>query len=386
LKLPSPPEDFRTMDIDPASPSPRTSTRDRTELRARLEAWLESQYAGARITDFSAPTANGMSSETLLFTAIWADEGIEGRHRCVARLPPAADAVPIFPVYDLEKQSRVMRIARERTELPVPRVLWYEADAAHLGAPFIVMERMDGEAPPDVPPYVFDSWLLRAGPELQAQLQSRAIGVIADLHRVALTEDDIAYLRASQGEGSALRRHVEAQREFYAWVCSDGIRLPVIERGFEWLEAHWPDNEHDEVLSWGDARIGNMLFTDFRPSAILDWEMAATGPREMDLGWMIYLHHFFQDFTPLVGLPGIPGMMGLDSAAATYASASGHRPRNLEIYAFYAALRHGILMSRTARRGILFGETTMPADPDDLVMHRASLEAMMAGTYWDSRR
>ena len=102
------------MDIDPAAATPRTSTRDRTVLRAQLDAWLAPQIPGARITDFSAPTANGMSSETLLFTAVWRDGVEDTTHRCVARLPPAADAVPVFPVYDLEKQSRVMQIARAR--------------------------------------------------------------------------------------------------------------------------------------------------------------------------------------------------------------------------------------------------------------------------------
>ena len=375
------------MDIDPASATPRTSTRDRNALRNALGIWLAQEQPGARITEFSAPTANGMSSETLLFSAVWDDGNGDAEHRCVARLPPASDAVPVFPVYDLEKQSRVMSIARERTALPVPQVLWFEADSSHLGAPFIVMERLDGEAPPDVPPYVFDSWLLRAEPALQQALQARAIGVLAELHRVPLSQEERDYLRPASRGDTALRRHVEGQRDFYAWVCADGCRLPVIERGFEWLEAHWPAQDEDEVLSWGDSRIGNMLFKDFAPSAILDWEMAATGPRELDLGWMVYLHHFFQDFTPLVGVPGIPSMMRLEAAAATYEAATGHRPRDLAFYTFYAALRHGIVMSRTARRGILFGEAQEPADPDDLVMHRATLEAMMAGDYWtESRR
>ncbi|MFM7783252.1 MAG: phosphotransferase family protein, partial [Gammaproteobacteria bacterium] len=245
---------------------------------------------------------------------------------------------------------------------------------------------MDGEAPPDVPPYVFDSWLLRASDTDRRRLQQSAIEVLVALHAVPLQEAERDYLRAPGTRGSALRRHVEAQRDFYAWTCSDGIRIPVIERAFDWLEANWPADDSEEVLSWGDSRIGNMLFRDFTPSAVLDWEMASTGPRELDLGWMNYLHHFFQDFTPLVGLPGIPSMMRLDEAIAAYASVSGHPPRDMDFYTMYAALRHGIVMSRTARRGIHFGEAAMPADPNDLVMHRPALEAMMAGSYWDSRR
>ena len=374
------------MEFDPDSARPRTSTRDREVLRGALQDWLGQRVPGARITSLNAPESNGMSSETLLFDLAWQEQGEQRTQRCVARLPPDASAMPVFPVYDLAKQFRAMQIARERSGVPVPQMLWHEPDPASLGAPFLVMERIDGEAPPDVPPYVFDSWLLRASPEEQRRLQDSAIGVLAALHRVALDEPEREYLRAGPGPGSALRRHVRSQRDYYAWVISDGMRQPLIERAFEWLESHWPDDEGEEVLSWGDARIGNMLFRDFEPTAVLDWEMVATAPREVDLGWMIYLHHFFQDFTTWVGVPGIPTMMRLDEAAATYTAASGHAPRNLEFFTLYAALRHAIVMARCSRRGVHFGEAKMPDDPDDLVIHRAALEAMLEGSYWESRR
>jgi hypothetical protein len=35
-----------------------------------------------------------------------------------------------------------------------------------------------------------------------------------------------------------------------------------------------------------------------------------------------------------------------------------------------------------ARRQVLFGEMEIPEDPDDMIMHRASLEQMLEGTYW----
>ena len=34
------------------------------------------------------------------------------------------------------------------------------------------------------------------------------------------------------------------------------------------------------------------------------------------------------------------------------------------------------------QRSIHFGEVEMPDDPNDLVMHRATLEEMLDGTYW----
>ena len=63
------------------------------------------------------------------------------------------------------------------------------------------------------------------------------------------------------------------------------------------------------MLVWGDARVGNVLYEDFRPVAVLDWEMATLGPREMDVAWIIFAHMVFQELAGLAGLPGLPGFM-----------------------------------------------------------------------------
>jgi aminoglycoside phosphotransferase (APT) family kinase protein len=125
-----------------------------------------------------------------------------------------------------------------------------------------------------------------------------------------------------------------------------------------------------------------MMFRDFEPVAVLDWEMAATGPREVDLAWMIYLHRFLDDLAVQLGLPGMPHFMRLEDVTAAYESFTGYRPKDLEFYTLYAALRHAIVMSRVAQRSVLFGEMEMPSDPDDMIMHRATVEKMLDGTYW----
>ncbi len=48
----------------------------------------------------------------------------------------------------------------------------------------------------------------------------------------------------------------------------------------------------------------------------------------------------------------------------------------------YAAIRHGVIMRRVTERSILFGEAERPDDIDDLILHRATLEAMLDGSYW----
>ncbi|WP_327086056.1 phosphotransferase family protein [Nonomuraea sp. NBC_01738] len=349
----------------------RTSTRDLDELRQRVRTWLTGRVGEkVEISELERPSGNGMSSETLFFTAAWAGNTT----KCVVRMAPAAEAVPIFPAYDLGGQFEVMRLARERAGVPAPRALWFEADPGPLGMPFFVMEREDGLVPADVMPYTFEGWLLEATPEQARRLQDETVAVLAALHQAPITAADVPFL----GPGG-LRRHVEEQRAYYAWAHGR-TRIPVLEKAFGWLADHWPEKTGDDVLTWGDARPGNVMYRDFAPVAVLDWEMAALGPRELDLGWMIFLHRFFQDVAVIMGLPGMPDFMRRDDVCAKYRDLTGYEPRNMDFYEMYAALRHGIIMARVWQRRIHFGEQPMPADPDEMVMHRAAIEEMLLRT------
>ncbi|GAA2890942.1 phosphotransferase family protein [Streptosporangium fragile] len=360
----------------------RTSTRDLGELRDRMRVWLSGRLGlPVAVSPISHPRGNGLSSETLLFDASWTSA--EGRRevRCVARMAPASEAVPVFPCYDLGKQFEVMRVVRERAGVPAPRTLWFEPDPEPMGAPFFVMERLLGDVPPDMTPYTFEGWLLDASPADRERLQRHSVEILAKLHDAPFTAGELRRLHIAGPGSSALRRHVDDQRAYYEWAHG-ALRIPLLERAFDWLEDHWPKDPGPDVLSWGDARIGNVMYRDFTPVAVLDWEMAAVAPREVDLGWMIFLHRFFQDVAEVMGLPGLPDFMRREDVCRTYREITGYAPRDMDFYEMYAALRHGVIMARVWHRRIHFGEQPMPDDPDDLVLHRASIERMLDGAYW----
>jgi aminoglycoside phosphotransferase (APT) family kinase protein len=365
---------------------PQTSTRDAEVTRAALERWLGvvlPDGAEPTIVGLDAPSTNGMSSETVLFDATWSDEGMRVDHALVARIAPDPVNVPVFPTYDLGRQAMTMQVVRELCpEVPVPRVLWTEADTRVLGSPFFVMERVDGIVPPDILPYNFMSWLTEATPAELRRLQESTVAVLARLHAIERPDEFLSFLPGADGARSALARHVDEQREYYEWVVADGQRSPLVEQSIRWLDEHWPADEGPTVLSWGDARIGNVLYRDFEPVAVLDWEMAALGPAELDLGWLITLHAFFEDVAKPFDLPGLPDLLRREEVVATYESLTGHAPRDLDFYCVYAATRHAIIMSRIGRRAIHFGEAEMPADVDELIPHRAMLQSMLDGNFW----
>lgn len=350
----------------------RTTTRDPRLLRSRLDEWLAAKHPGAHSRAVHAPSANGLSSETVLFDLAVPHPAGTARQRirpCVLRLAGDPDAYTVFPAYDMAAQYRVIRTVAARTRVPVPELLWLEPDPGPLGAPFFVMERVPGRVPPDVMPYTYGgNWLFDASEQDRARLERSTVRVLAELHTVP-------------GEGT-LRAHVDAQRAYYEWVVDGLTPSPVIERAFAWLEKHWPADPGPSVLSWGDARVGNIVYdADFSPVAVLDWEMASAGPRELDLAWLVYLHRFFQDLTVTAGFPGMPDFLDRDRVAATYAELTGHTPRHLDFHLLYAALRHAVVMLRIGHRQVHFGEREMPADPDALILHRDTLEAMVEGRH-----
>ncbi len=353
--------------------------RDTAELGERLLGWARTAVADdVELGDVTAPEGNGMSSETVLFS-LRSPGGTE--RRLVARLAPADDVFPVFERYDLELQARCMRLVGEQTEVPVPVVPYYEPDPSWLGSPFLVMERVDGVTPPDLPPYVFSGWVVELDEAQREEMVVNAIRVLAQLHEITPTTHDLSFLGSSARDGELIDQLLAAQRRYYDWARGE-ISSALIEATFDWLEANRP--EHVEpVLNWGDSRIGNMLWQGPRPVAVLDWEMAAIGPREVDLAWMVFLHAFFQGIAERFEIGGLPDFMTRDQAVRHYQELSGHTVSRLDWFEVFAALRFAIVSVRTSSRSVHYGQTAPFDDPDELIMFKPMLEAMLAGTYWD---
>jgi aminoglycoside phosphotransferase (APT) family kinase protein len=145
-----------------------------------------------------------------------------------------------------------------------------------------------------------------------------------------------------------------------------------------WLEASWPvEDAAGAVLSWGDARIGNVLYRDFAPVAVLDWEMAGLGPRELDLGWLVFAHRVFQTLAETFELPGLPDVLRAEDVTATYAGLTGVEVGDLQWFEVYAAVLWGVVFRRTGARQAHFGEIELPDDVDALMHHAPLFRALL---------
>jgi aminoglycoside phosphotransferase (APT) family kinase protein len=322
--------------------SPIPSSRDEEDTRRHLEAWLRPRLGhDVVVSDLTVPDGSGFSNETLLFRAAWTADGEAHTADLAVRLRPIGYAV--FAEYDLSLQYRCLESVAERSSVPVPRVRWFESEEAALGAPFFVMDRVEGQVPPDSPPYTAGGWLFDASPADQARLHRSALEVMASLHRLDWA-DGFGFLQRHDLGPPGMASQLAAGRAYLLWAAEGGS-LPLHEAAMAWLEANRPE-EPPIGVNWGDARIGNMMFRDFEPVAVFDWEMATLGPAEVDLAWWLVLERYSAEGN---GHPPLPGFPPREETIAGYEELLGRPVRDLEYYEVWAALRFAIVLVRVIR-------------------------------------
>jgi aminoglycoside phosphotransferase (APT) family kinase protein len=127
------------------------------------------------------------------------------------------------------------------------------------------------------------------------------------------------------------------------------------------------------VLNWGDARVGNIIFDEHnRVAAIIDWEMASTGPAEVDLGWWLMMDEFYSTGLGVDPLPGVPDE---PSQLRRWEQLMGRSAENLLYYKILAALRFAIICTRTfdhfADKGLLAPVSSVyTTNPVGLMLYR----------------
>ncbi|MCX6396740.1 MAG: phosphotransferase family protein [Propionibacteriales bacterium] len=365
------------------------SSRDTDAMAATLAPWLAERLpsgADVEVALSGASDANGMSSETILADVTWTEDGERSTRGYVIRMAPAAKDVPVFQTYRLDHQYEAIRLVGELSDVPVPTPRWLEPTGDVLGQPFFFMERIDGLVPPDVMPYTFgDNWFFDASDADKRRLQDSTVRQIAALHSIPRAAEVFGFLDIDTYAGDTpLRRLFDKLATWYRWAAAELAPSPLIDEALAWLEANWPEfdgpgSTADNVLSWGDARIGNALYVDFEPVAILDWEMAGIGPRELDLGWIVFAHKVFQSITDVFEMPGLPDVLRAEDVSATYTAATGVEVHDLRWFEIYSAVIWGVVFMRTGARQVHFGELDgLPEDVDSLFHHAPLMRKLLA--------
>jgi aminoglycoside phosphotransferase (APT) family kinase protein len=281
-----------------------TAVRPPTPVQPGLADWLERElgvegpFALERLT-------GGNSNETLLLRAA-------GR-RWVVRRPPV-EAIS-KSAHDMGREHRIL-VALDRTDVPAPSPVADCADPDVPGAPFLVMEAIDGHAIADELPASYPP-----GPETLRAVGFAAMDALAALHRAPWREIGLADFGRPDGFLGRQVGRWSGQLDRYRHRP-----LPYFDELAVWLEEHRPPDGEPGILH-GDFHLDNLMLTPgpgIAPAAIIDWEMATIGDPLLDLGLFL---GFWGTDRPAE--PAMPHVQGVSRAAGS--------PTRAELAARYAA-------------------------------------------------
>jgi aminoglycoside phosphotransferase (APT) family kinase protein len=155
-------------------------------------------------------------------------------------------------------------------------------DPSVFGAPFFVMQHIDGSA---ILTHVPEQWAMT--PESQGRALEELIDALVAIHAVdwrACGLGDLAHA------GEYLPHQIT---RWLAQLASyEGRALPPAIQIADWLDAHRPPDQ-PSALCHGDYKLDNLLFAPESPprlAAVVDWEMAGIGDPLVDLAWALIFH------------------------------------------------------------------------------------------------
>ena len=266
-----------------------------------------------------------------------------GSTELVVRRPPRGPLPP--SAHDVLREARVLRALDGRA--PVPRVLEECDDPGVIGAPFYVMERIEGEVVGDAVP-----------PALDTEPERRRMG--EGLVDALVTVHGVDWRAAGLDGFGKPDGYLERQIKRFSglWERNRTRDLPAIERVGRWLGAHVPESPPATIVH-GDYRLGNVMYAPAPPArlvAIFDWEMSTIGDPLADLG---YLCTFWVDRDdPPAGifeqhaLTRAPGWPTRAELVARYEERSGRSMSDIRWYQALALWKIIVFMEGNYRRAL----------------------------------
>ena len=257
----------------------------------RLRAHLESELPGLTSGPLTGELVQGGRSNLTYVVG-------DGVRRWVVRRPPLGHV--LATAHDMGREHRVMS-ALAGTSVPVPETHLLCQDDSVIGAPFYVMEHVEGEV------FRTPEQTARLDDEQRRALSMRLADVLADLH--SLDPEQV-------GLGDFGRPAGFLERQVKRWskqlAASRSRELAGVDRLAQRLGELVPESRCTGIVH-GDYRLDNVLVgEDLDIAAVLDWEMATLGDPLTDVGLLAVYWEGFDDLAhnpiakgvgPLYGFP-----------------------------------------------------------------------------------
>ena len=331
--------------------------------RQAIERWFVARWPhrhAITASDFDVP-GGGASSTMLSFELSWEERGGRGGGRFILRQEPIDDPVApretgSFPSC-VETEYRVQHALARYSRCPIAPLVGLETSPGVLGRPFYVMGLVEGDVPPTQGPNA-GGFVVQLGPSQRRRLVESGLDALVAVHRVDWRAASLGRIGPSDGVSSLVARYGELARRHLR-----GAAHPALDRALAWLSEHAPANR-ESVLTWGDARPGNIVFgADGRVLAALDWELAAILPAGTDVALWLLADHMVHEVEGVARLPGYPTR---DEQLAYYERRVGHPVADLHYWEMFSAMKIAYVIVRVVRRMQDAGQIP---DGDDTMIH-----------------
>ncbi|PHR62481.1 MAG: phosphotransferase family protein [Robiginitomaculum sp.] len=306
--------------------------RSGEELDAkRIGQFLDGKVTGAVGTPKIRQFPSGASNLTYLLQ--YPDVSL------VLRRPPSGSKPKSG--HDMGREYRIMQALNGH--FPVPACLLFSEDEDVVGAPFYVMERVEGlliksEFPPELGWDKSDA----------AKLCTTFFDLLVALHKLDI--DQVGLSDFGKADGYVTRQITGWDRRYERAQTPD---VDAFEDVRKWLLDNIPAETGRASILHGDFRIDNMILdrkNPFQINAVLDWEISALGDPLMDLGNTLAYWTEANDPEPMKMLAKqpswAPGMFTRQQALEHYASKTGIDPSGFVFYYTYGLWRLAVIIQQ----------------------------------------
>jgi len=253
----------------------------------------------------------------------------------VLRRPPRPPLPP--SAHDVLREALLLR-ALAPSDVRVPKVLATCDDEAVIGAPFYVMERVRGTVISDTLPDGVEPD--RIGEEL--------IEALVEVHAA---DWQAAGLEGFGKPSGYLQRQL--RRFTGLWEHNATREVAAIDEVTRWLGANVPESGPATIVH-GDYRLGNVMYSGERLSAIFDWELATIGDPLADIGYLLATYaqpgdpaSIVASLTTVTRQEGFPAR---DALVARYEERSGRAMSAVPWYMTLALWKSAIFLEGSYKR------------------------------------
>jgi len=256
----------------------------------------------------------------------------------VLRRPPLGNK--ISKAHDMAREFKILTALEKAGYDKIPKAILCCEDESILGAPFFLMEKVEGLIIRNKKPE-------HVSAEFFTRLSKSSIDVLLELHALELHYSGLIALGKPEGY---VGRQVAGWSDRYTQAQTDDI--PELKNAFEWLASNQPEQSSVGFIH-NDYKFDNLVIRDDASvAAVLDWEMATVGDPLMDLGTTLayWAEEGDPDILKMFNLSYLEGNFSRAQLIQYYASKSSLDLSNILFYYVFGLCKVAVIAQQIYKR------------------------------------